>query len=97
MRIPDVVQRNRPVAAFFAALITLACTEASLIAYDSGTLGPTDRGQRILLRGPASLVRAIRDMARVATVATGLLVATELRREWDDYVNNLLGGGAVRQ
>ena len=97
MRLPDVVQRNRPVAAFFAALVTLTCTEASLLAYDSGVLGPTDRGQRILLHGPVSVVRAIRDMARVATVATGVLVATELRRQWEDYVDQLLNGGAVRQ
>ena len=70
---------------------------ASLLAYDSGALGPADRGQRILLHGPVSVVRAIRDMARVATVATGVLVATELRRQWADYADHLLNGGAVRQ
>jgi hypothetical protein len=89
-RFAAAVRQNRPVAVFCVALTTLACLEVPLWAYESGMLGPHDRGVRLLLHGPVRLVGGIRDVARLVTVASGVLLVTEMRRQWQEYAENLL-------
>jgi hypothetical protein len=90
MRFAAAVRRNRPVAVFCIAVTTLACLEVPLWAYGSGMLGPDDRGVRILLRVPMQVLAGIRDVARLVTVASGALLITDMRRQWQEYTEHLL-------
>jgi hypothetical protein len=90
MRFAAAVRRNRPVAVFCVALTTLACLEVPLWAYGAGMLGPDDRGVRILLHGPMRVMAGLRDIARLVTVASGALLITDIRRQWQEYAEHLL-------